>query len=203
MSCSSVLVIKKIKAKVLGPEFKKQIKELFRDPSQRKYISALYELATRDEKTGLYSNKFFESVLAMELEKAERGYQKLCLFIIDIDFFKKINDTYGHLKADTFLKRLADILKKRLRRSDIAARFGGEEFFILLPETDLERAKLITARLREAIKSDRVLKRYKLTVSGGLTAYRQKDTSKSLMERADQGLYKAKESGRDRFVAME
>ena len=119
---------------------KEKIEELFGDADrrQKKYISWLYELATRDEKTGLYNNKFFESILGMEMEKAQRGYGELCLFIIDIDFFKKINDKYGHIKADELLKRLALVLKKQLRKSDIAARCGGEEFFILLPETNLE-----------------------------------------------------------------
>ena len=186
-------------------EFKKRVTEIFGNisPSQRKYLSTLYNLATRDEKTGLYNNKFFESILEMEMEKAQRGYQKLCLFIIDIDFFKKVNDTYGHIKADTFLKRLAIVLQKQLRRSDIAARFGGEEFFILLPQTDIEKAKFITSRLRDAIKSDSVLKKHNITVSGGLTSYKKKDTERSLKERADKALYKAKNSGRDKFVAVD
>ena len=172
------------------------------NPSQKKYISKLYEIAIHDEKTGLYNNKFFDSVLEMEMEKAQRGYQNLCVFVIDIDFFKKINDSFGHIRADELLKKLARILKKQLRLSDIAARFGGEEFFILLPETNIDKAKIITARLREAIKNDPVLKKYSLTVSGGLTQYRQKDTKKSLMERADKAMYRAKQTGRDRFVAI-
>ena len=194
----------KKKTDVLHPKFKEKIKEIFGNMShlQKKHISDLYDLATLDEKTGLYNNKFFENILEMEMEKAQRGYQKLCLFIVDIDFFKKINDKHGHLKADEFLKRLARVIKKQLRKSDIAARFGGEEFFILLPQTDIEKAKIITARVREAIKSDPVLKKYKITVSGGLTCYVKKDTGKSFKERADKAMYKAKETGRDRFVAI-
>lgn len=198
--------MKKLKKKtdVLHPKFKEKIKEIFGNMSkaQKKHISDLYDLATLDEKTGLYNNKFFENILEMEMEKARRGYQKLCLFIVDIDFFKKINDTYGHLKGDEFLKRLASVIKKQLRKSDIAARFGGEEFFILLPETNLEKAKLITARVHEAIKSEPLLKKYKITVSGGLTCYTEKDTGRSFKERADKAMYKAKETGRDRFVAI-
>ena len=190
---------KKISA--LDPRFRKKIEDLF--GAMGESISMLYEAATHDEKTGLYNNKFFESIFSMELEKAQRGNQKLSLFIIDIDFFKKINDTYGHLKADEFLARLAGILKKQLRKSDIAARFGGEEFFILLPETSLEKAKKVTSKLREAIKSDKILKRYEITVSGGLTEYKKKDTGKKFKERADKALYKAKEAGRDRFVSVQ
>lgn len=194
-----------VKKTNLDPQFKEKIEKIFGNVSeqQKKYISWLYDLATHDEKTGLYNNKFFESILEMEIEKAQRGQEKLCLFIIDIDFFKKVNDTYGHIKADEFLIRLAKILQEQLRKSDVAARFGGEEFFILLPQTSIEKAKKITARLRTAIKTDNVLKRHGITVSGGLTRYIEKDTKKSFMERADKAMYKAKDAGRDRFVALE
>ncbi len=190
---------KKISA--LDPKFRERIEELLSAMSES--ISVLYDAATHDEKTNLYNNKFFENILDMEIEKAQRGNQKLSLFIIDIDFFKKVNDTYGHLKGDEFLVRLANVLKKQLRKSDIAARFGGEEFFVLLPETSLEKAKKITSRLRGAIKLDKVLKKYKITVSGGLTQFRKRDSKKRFKERADKALYKAKHAGRDRFVVLE
>ena len=196
---------KKLRKRLLNPEFKGKIKKLFGNLNeyQIRHISELYHMATHDEKTGLYNNKFFENVLEMEMEKAQRGYQKLCLFMIDVDFFRKINEKHGHIKADEFLNHLAKILKKQLRTSDIAARFGGEEFFILLPQTDLEKAKTITSRLRDTIKKDRILGKHKITVSGGLTEYRNKDTKKSFKERADKALYKAKQTGRDRFVAID
>jgi len=189
---------KKISA--LDPRFRKKIEDLF--SAMTESVSLLYDAATHDEKTGLYNNKFFESILEMEMEKAKRGQEKLCLFIIDIDFFKKINDIHGHIKADEFLKRLADVLKKQLRKSDVAARFGGEEFFIILPQTNLRKAKALTARIRDAIKSDKILGKHNITVSGGLTSYKEKDTKKSFMERADKALYDAKHAGRDRFVAI-
>ena len=189
---------KKISA--LDPKFRERITDLF--STMHESISLLYEAAIHDEKTGLYNNKFFNTMLDIEFEKAKRGKQKLCLFIIDIDFFKKINDKYGHLKADELLNKLANILKKSLRKSDITARFGGEEFFILFPETDIEKAKFLTSRLRELIKEDKTLKKYSLTISGGLTEFKKPDTKKSLMQRADKALYKAKNSGRDRFVVL-
>ncbi len=188
------------KISVLDPRFRKKIEDLFSSMSES--VSLLYEAATRDEKTGLYNNKFFENILDMEIEKAQRGNQKLSLFIIDIDFFKKINDRYGHVKADELLARLAKVIQKQLRRSDVAARFGGEEFFILFPETNLDRAKRITSRLRTAIRSDKTLKKHGVTVSGGLTQYKKKDTKKKLKSRADKALYKAKHTGRDRFVII-
>jgi len=191
---------KKLGAKLnaLDPRFKKKIEDLFESINQS--VSLLYDAATHDEKTGLYNNKFFETLLEMELEKAKRGKEKLSLIMIDIDFFKKINDKYGHMKADEFLKRLADILKKQVRVSDVAARFGGEEFMILLPETNLEDAKKFATRLRKAIHTDSILKKYKVTVSGGITEYKPKDNKQRFKERVDKALYEAKESGRDKFM---
>lgn len=188
------------KLHALDPRFRKRFTELMSMMDES--ISLLYEAATHDEKTGLYNNKFFENMLDMELEKAERGQEKLSLVIIDIDFFKKINDTYGHMKADELLAQLAKVLTKQIRKSDIAARFGGEEFFVLLPETDLKKAEKFATRLKAAIKSDAMLKKYKVNVSGGITQYKKGDTKKSLKERVDKALYQAKEGGRDRFVSL-
>ena len=190
---------KKIHA--LDPRFRKKIEELF--SAMTESVSMLYEAATRDEKTGLYNNKFFESILEMEIEKSKRGQKNFCLFIIDIDFFKKVNDTYGHIRGDDLLKRIADILKKQLRKTDVAARFGGEEFFIILPHTNLAKSKNLTSRLRKAVKSDPILKKYGITISGGLTCFVKGDTKKKIQARADKALYKAKHTGRDRFVAIQ
>ena len=190
----------KKKLHALDPRFRKKFTELMSMMDES--ISLLYEAATHDEKTGLYNNKFFENMLDIEIEKAKRGQQKLSLFMIDIDFFKKVNDTYGHMKADELLARLAQVLMKQIRKSDIAARFGGEEFFVLLPETDLEKTKKLTARLKTAIKSDSMLKKHGVTVSGGITQFKKGDTAKKLKQRVDKALYKAKEGGRDRFISV-
>lgn len=193
---------KKIEEKIhaLDPRFKKKIQDLFE--SMNESISMLYEAATHDEKTGLYNNKFFETIFDMEIEKAKRNQQKLSIVMTDIDFFKKINDTHGHMKADEFLKRLAEVIQKQVRGSDIAARFGGEEFVILLPETDLEKAKRFATRLKTAIHSDKILSKYHVTVSGGITQFKEKDNKKKMKERVDKALYQAKETGRDKFVAL-
>ncbi len=193
---------KDIKEKVsaLDPKFREKITEMF--DAMHKSISMLYEAAIRDEKTGLYNNKFFETVLDMEIEKANRKKEKLSLVVIDVDHFKKINDTYGHLKADEMLAELGKIIIKTARKSDVAARFGGEEFFILLPETNLEKAKLFAGRLKRAIHEDKFLKKFKVTVSGGITGHKNKENKFKFKERADKALYKAKESGRDRFESI-
>ena len=188
---------KKISA--LDPRFRKKIDELF--SAMTDSVSMLYEAATHDEKTGLYNSRFFETILDMEIERVGRGHQKLSLLMIDIDYFKEVNDKYGHIKADELLLRLAKVLNKQFRKSDIISRFGGEEFFILLPETNLEKAKKITSRLRSKIKSDKILKKHGITISGGLTQYKKVDTKKKFKQRADKALYQAKKSGRDKFVA--
>lgn len=186
------------KLSALDPRFRKKIQNLFESINES--VSMLYEVAIHDEKTGLYNNKFFETLLEMEIEKAKRGKQKLSLMITDIDFFKRINDAYGHIKADELLKRLADVINGVVRKSDVVARFGGEEFIILLPETGLERAKKFAARLKKAIHSDIILKKYNLTISGGITQFKTGDNKKKFKERVDKALYEAKETGRDKFV---
>ena len=193
-------VIDTDKLSALDPRFRKKITDLFE--SMNESISMLYEAATHDEKTGLYNNKFFETIFEMEVEKAKRGQEKLSMIMTDIDFFKKINDTYGHMKADEFLKKLAEVMQKQVRGSDIVARFGGEEFIILLPETNLEKAKKFAARLKKAIHEDKVLSKYHVNVSGGITQYKNKEDKKKFKERVDKALYQAKETGRDKFVAI-
>ncbi|MFH1326896.1 MAG: GGDEF domain-containing protein [archaeon] len=193
---------KRVKEKIasLDPKIRRKIENLFQNMNES--ISLLYDIATTDEKTGLYNNKFFQDALTMEIEKAKRGKQKLSLILTDIDFFKKINDTYGHMKADDLLFRLAKVIKKQIRISDIAARFGGEEFIILLPETSLEKAKKLSVRLRNAVHKDPTLKKYGLTVSGGITQFKIKDNKKTFKSRADKAMYKAKKTGRDKFVFL-
>ncbi len=190
----------KDKVSALDPHFQEKINEMFRTMHQS--ISMLYEAAIRDEKTGLYNNKFLETVLDMEIEKAKRKKEKLCFMITDIDHFKKINDTYGHMKADEMLAQLAKVMMKTSRKSDVVARFGGEEFVVLLPETSIVKAKQFAARLKKAIHEDKFLNKFKLTVSGGITEFRPRDTKQKFKVRADKALYNAKEGGRDRFEVL-
>lgn len=195
---------KKLKKKIsaLHPRFRKEINELFENINHS--IDILYETAITDEKTGIYNNKFFETMIEMEIEKVKRGKQKLSLIITDIDFFKKINDKYGHVKADELLYRIAQVIKNQLRKSDILARFGGEEFVILLPETSLNKSRKLSKRLKNAVHQDKILKKHGVTISGGITQFRDKrDSKKQFIKRADRALYKSKKEGRDRFVDLE
>ena len=190
----------KEKVSALDPKFREKITEMFE--AMHKSINMLYDAAIRDEKTGLYNNKFFETVLDMEIEKAKRKKEKLSLVIIDVDHFKKINDTYGHLHADKLLAELGKVIIKTVRKSDVPARFGGEEFFILLPETSLEKAKRFASRLKSEIHKNSMMKKHKMTVSGGITQYKHSDSKQKFKERADKAVYKAKEGGRDKFEVL-
>ena len=186
------------KISALDPQFRQRITEMFE--AMHKSISMLYDAAVKDEKTGVYNHKFFDTIIDMEIEKAKRREQKLSLMILDIDFFKKVNDTYGHIKADHLLSHLAKILKEKIRKSDILARFGGEEFIILLPGTNIEKAGKLAERLKKAINSDSILKKHNITVSGGISQFKLRDDKLKLKERADKALYKAKKEGRNRFI---
>jgi len=189
----------KEKIKFLSPKLRKKLEDLFENMDES--ISMLYDVATRDKKTGLYNHGFFETVFGMEIEKARRGKQKLSFMIIDIDFFKKVNDKYGHIKADDLLKQLAKVMTSHARKYDIVARFGGEEFVMILPETSLTKAKTVAKRLRELINKDKILKKHGITVSGGITQYKERDSAKTIKSRADKALYQAKNTGRNKFVA--
>lgn len=195
MSKKDVFSDVKKKAEVLGPEFKEKISLIMEDISSS--LEMLYDVATKDEKTGLYNHRFFENMLKMEIEKAKRDKENFCLIIIDVDFFKKFNDTYGHLVGDKVLENLAKVLQNELRKYDIVARFGGEEFFILLPETKIRRGKQIAERLRKNIWKNRLLKKYKVTFSAGITEFKKGDSVRKIIKRADKALYVSKKNGRN------
>ena len=190
----------KNKLKALDPAAKENISKLLKEIE--KNINYLYEIATIDEKTGVYNNKFFKTVSEMELDKAKRGIGPLSLFMIDLDNFKKLNDTYGHLIGDLVLKRLGFILKKGTRKYDIVSRFGGEEFVILLPNTSIKRARIVCDRLRANVQKDVKMKKYSVTLSGGLVEYKKGDSVKRMQVRADNALYKAKKLGKNRIETL-
>jgi len=180
----------------IGPQFRKKLTKVLKDVD--KGIDMLYEIATHDEKTGLFNQKFFKSVLGLELDKAKRG-KKLSLIMLDIDHFKKINDEHGHLAGDKILKQLANLLQQKIRKSDIASRFGGEEFLIMLPNATREKGKMIAERLRNSVEKAGF--KPKITISLGISEFKRGDTSNNLIKKADAALYRAKKKGRNRVEA--
>jgi diguanylate cyclase (GGDEF)-like protein len=165
----------------------------------------LRELATKDGLTGLFNYRYFQESLDREISRTLRYKSPLALILIDIDHFKKVNDTYGHPVGDIVIKVIGTMMKKAVRESDMVARYGGEEFAAILPETDLKGAAILAERLRRAVEArditagDKVIK---VTISAGICAYNLSsgDGGKTdLINAADKGLYHAKESGRNKI----
>ncbi|HDQ40415.1 MAG TPA: diguanylate cyclase [Desulfonatronum sp.] len=171
---------------------------------RKKAEEQLRFLATTDEITGLWNRGHFMSIVRQELERARRYNQSFSLLMLDIDHFKVINDTHGHAAGDEAPRHLAATIKKHLRQVDVAGRFGGEEFAVILPQTDLDAACLSAERLREHIANSTLSYAgtdISLTVSIGVTDYRQENSSEDeLYKRADDALYEAKNKGRNMVV---
>lgn len=172
----------------------------------RKTHSKLSYLASNDPLTGLYNRRTFYSQLAQLLILKKRDQKELSLIFIDVDDFKAINDTYGHDVGDNVLINIARLLKSTLRDSDFIARWGGEEFIIMLFDTQLHDAELIADQLRKKIeKNHHLLKssKEKVTISLGVTMAKDHDDADSLFKRVDDALYQAKKVGKNCVITSE
>jgi len=173
----------------------------------RRSNEQLKELSNTDFLTGLYNRRFIMEVLELEFQRMRRKKGYLSLIILDIDHFKRVNDIYGHPQGDQVLISLAEILQADLRPYDIAARFGGEEFIVLLPETRLAQGFETAERLRKkvaAAKFSPPLENLAITISLGLASSPEMpiDSIHDLIKEADDALYRAKENGRNRVGTM-
>lgn len=171
----------------------------------------LKKTATTDSLTGIYNRRYLFQFAQAELERARRYQRPLSVLLLDIDRFKDINDTYGHGVGDRALQVLANTISRLLRHEACFGRYGGEEFIVILPESDVQAAVAIAERFRKAVaqvsipsdeqsvkdSSDFV----KMTVSIGVATYQEEETLDHLFKRADRALYRAKNQGRDRVVA--
>ncbi len=184
----------------------------FADITER--IRLQEELKNRAEKdflTGLTNRRHFLELAEAELVRAQRYGNPLSMLMMDIDFFKCINDTYGHKAGDLVLQKLATVCKEVLREIDIVGRLGGEEFSVLLPETGMLRAVEVADRLRQALENAKVFisgadheadVQLHFTVSVGVAAMLNIDaTVDSMLQQADVALYQAKNSGRNKVIA--
>lgn len=161
----------------------------------------LKRLATTDMLTGLMNRSRFDHLLKHELGRLNRYVRPFSLIMLDIDYFKTINDSQGHDVGDQVLRALATLLEDNLRTADYCARWGGEEFMILAPETSLEQAAQLAEKVRQRIRTAEFPGAERVTISLGVAEATPSDTAKSVMKRVDNALYQAKEHGRDRVAS--
>jgi len=161
-------------------------------------------LATTDGLTGLYNHRRFQEKLSEEFKRLNRYSYQVSLILTDIDYFKKVNDTYGHPVGDLVLKGVSKIIREEIRDMDVPARYGGEEFAVILPGTDTDGAKNIAERLRKAVMDTTFSadgKPVKVTISIGVaTAPVDAKGKQELIEKTDEALYHAKHNGRNQSV---
>ena len=162
----------------------------------------LEELSQTDQLTQLSNRRYLDMNLSKEITRAHRYKESFCIILVDIDFFKHVNDTYGHQKGDAVLKDTANILKTYSREVDIVGRWGGEEFLIILPQTRLDNAVRTAEKLRVKIAEYDFATGERLSASFGVTEFKlEEDDESSVLSRVDKNLYEAKETGRNKTIS--
>ena len=179
---------------------KKRYTERLRDNVQMSI-----EMAITDALTGLHNRRYMETHIARSSSRPCRAAKPLTVLVLDIDYFKSINDTYGHDAGDEVLREFALRIRKSIRGIDLACRYGGEEFVVVMPETDLAVATMVAERLRRRIAGEpfpiqQGARSIEVTISVGIAGARRRDDAASVLKRADQALYRAKRDGRNRVV---
>jgi len=178
----------------------------YNDEIEEEYHSRLFNFAATDSLTGLYNRRYVLNELEKHHKISKRNRRLFSIIVMDIDDFKKINDTYGHAAGDEFLKKVAFIINNTLREQDIAGRLGGEEFLLVLPETDLEGAYILAGRIRESIAAAEVIyagQVIQATISSGVSQYNLEFPPRStdtIFQHADHAMYKAKKSGKNKVI---
>ena len=173
----------------------------------RKAHRKISDMPTLDELTGLFNRRYFMEALKRERARAERHGKNLSLCMMDLDLFKRVNDELGHTAGDLVLADMGRIIGEWSRQTDLSCRYGGEEFAVIFPETALEGARVACERLRQTVEENMVQWRtgpIQITISIGVTQHRtgDKDSMRSLIDRADEALYQAKEAGRNRVEVV-
>lgn len=171
----------------------------YREKKERQFE----KMATIDPLTQIYNRHFFNEFFYHQIQNHERYETPFGMILADIDHFKKVNDTFGHLEGDRVLVKVAEIIKQYTRQSDLVARWGGEEFAILLKHTDLAGAKQVAEKLREAIEAASMIDSMTVTCSFGVTVMGRYDDQHTIFKRADEALYQAKHQGRNLVIACD
>lgn len=173
------------------------------DITQRKRAEAeIHLLATTDSLTGIANRREFSAILAREVDRAKRYGTPMSLAMYDLDYFKRVNDTFGHDVGDYVLQTVTRLVKENIRANDVVARWGGEEFMVLMPQSDVQAARNASEKLRLAIAAHHFDKVGSLTASFGVAAFEPQDDLNSLLKRVDDALYRAKEQGRNRVEIL-
>ena len=168
-------------------------------------LERIHKLATRDDLTGLINRRHMEELVELEARRAMRSGSVPCLCLVDIDHFKRVNDQHGHAAGDDVLRLFAKQAAAAMRETDVLARWGGEEFLVMLPDTQPDEARIGFERMRRLLLRDQAwggLGHMRVTFSAGLTAWRPGDSLRDALARADSALYQAKAEGRDRLVEI-
>jgi diguanylate cyclase len=163
-------------------------------------IEAHISRSLTDPLTGLPNRREFNERLEERMSAWQRRREEFSLLLLDVDHFKKLNDSYGHLAGDQVLATLGSVLRGAIRREDAVARYGGEEFAVLLPNTTMEQASLVAEKVREAVErttANHNEQRITITISGGLATIQPNERMETLVQRADEALYAAKAAGRN------
>ena len=172
---------------------------LYRQFMLKRYNTKLEFLSTHDSMTQVYNRMQLDKSLEIEMERANRTMQTFCVVVFDIDDFKKINDQYGHQVGDNVLKEVSKTIKESIRKIDIVGRWGGEEFLLIAPNTDLDGAVQLTQKIISYIANLKFDHAIKLTISAGVAQYQHGECQNELFMRADEALYRAKKNGKNRL----
>ncbi len=167
--------------------------------------SQFEKLISLDRLTGINNRSRIEELVIQEVDRNDRYTSEppFCIMFVDIDFFKKVNDRWGHLMGDSVLKQMGGLLREVSRASDSVGRWGGEEFIVLLPHTKLEEAVILGERLNETVRNTPFECKKKVTISIGIAQYKKSEGLRELLRRSDEALYVAKDSGRDCYKVAE
>lgn len=176
---------------------------LCRDITRQKQDQAkILRLATIDNLTGLFNRHAFQDKLSSEINRVSRYGKPLSVLMYDLDHFKRINDNFGHEMGDTILLKVSELVRDDIRAVDVAGRWGGEEFLVLMPEADLGKAQQVAEKLRQVIASHQFAAVGQVTASFGVTQFKPGETAQSLLRRVDDAVYLAKQQGRNRVEAV-
>jgi diguanylate cyclase (GGDEF)-like protein len=199
---ASDFVIKPVRLEELLLRLRRVLKERKLTRERIRMMEKLQKLAITDGLTKLYNSRSFYTQLELEVDRVNRYQHPLTLLLLDLDYFKNYNDSYGHLEGDKVLVRFSQIIKSCLRANDSAYRYGGEEFTVILPETGGEEARTVAQRIRAALEAERFSPvdgaDVTVTISIGVTEYHNKEELSTFIQRADKAMYLSKQEGRNK-----